>query len=411
MTKNTLTNCGKCGLCLNACPVYKTLKEEQASPRARLQLIKAYDNDTLASTPLLKEIISKCLMCGSCAANCPSGIDHYSKFMEMREKMVKAHGETPAIKSLIYLLAREYRLKFGANLARTGQNLVPDSIARTYKFGNIPVKNFPKLNSTPFRNANDTIISPDKKQIGTVVYFTGCATNYLYDDTGSAVIGILNHMGYKVIIPKDQTCCSIPLLFHGAADKAYKNITANINALKGYDADAILVDCSTCGEALKNEYPRFLEARGEPAFEADKISRNVTDILSFIDQQFEYLEFDQNFTTKIPVTYHAPCHTKNTFQSHIIAEKLLQKLPAIDYKRALDVEDCCGGGGTFFYEYPEISKKMMTHKILNAKASTATHWLTDCPVCRMNLSGNLANDETLKVVHPVTLIYEGLKKT
>ena len=39
-------------------------------------------------------------------------------------------------------------------------------------------------------------------------------------------------MGYKIIIPKDQTCCSIPLLFHGAADKAFKNITTNINAIK-----------------------------------------------------------------------------------------------------------------------------------------------------------------------------------
>ncbi|MBU0972093.1 MAG: (Fe-S)-binding protein, partial [Proteobacteria bacterium] len=60
-----LKNCGKCGLCLGACPVYKVLKEEQASPRARLQLIKAFENSTLEASPLLKELISKCLMCGS----------------------------------------------------------------------------------------------------------------------------------------------------------------------------------------------------------------------------------------------------------------------------------------------------------------------------------------------------------
>jgi len=324
--------------------------------------------------------------------------------------MVAAQGETPAIKSLIYLLANEYRIKLGAGLARTGQKFVPDSFARNYKLGNIPLKNFPKLNSTPLRKANEEVILPNKKQIGTIVYFTGCATNYLYDDTGVATIGILKHMGYKIIIPKGQTCCSIPLLFHGVADKAFKNITTNIAALKDHDCDAILVDCSTCGEALKNEYPRFLEDQGKNPSEAKAISSKVIDILSFIDQNFDRLEFDPDFTEKLSVTYHAPCHTKNTFQSHIIAENLIKRLPSVDYNRAADFDDCCGGGGTFFYEYPELSKKMVAKKIENAKAVQAKLWLTDCPVCRMNLAGNLNNNDNLKVLHPVTLIYSALKQ-
>ena len=410
MTKKTIQNCGKCGLCLNVCPVYKILKEEPASPRAKLQLIKAYENDTLCSSPLLKDIISKCLMCGSCTANCPSGIDHYSKFMEMRKKMVDEQGETPAIKSLTYLLAREYRLKFGAGLARTGQKFVPDSFARNHKLGNIPLKNFPTLNATPFRNAHDAIILPHKKPVGKVVYFTGCATNYLYDDTGVATIGILRHMGYEIVIPEDQTCCSIPLLFHGAADMASKNIFTNISALKGHDADAILVDCSTCGEALKNEYPRFVEKQGQNPSDAKAIAPKVIDILSFIEQQFDRLEFDPDITETVSVTYHAPCHTKNNFQSHIIVEKLIEKLPFVTYKRTPDMDECCGGGGTFFYEYPDVSKKMVDKKIENAKAVNVSQWLTDCPVCRMNLAGNLNIDDKLQVLHPVTLIYSALKQ-
>ncbi|MBT3176328.1 MAG: (Fe-S)-binding protein [Desulfobacula sp.] len=410
MTQKLIQNCGKCGLCLYVCPVYKILKKEQDSPRGKLQLIKAYDNKDLASSPLLKEIVSKCLMCGSCAANCPSGINHYSKFMEMRRKMVESQGQTPAIKSLIYLLGREHRLKFGAGLARTGQNFIPDNFAGKYKFGSIPLKNFPKLNSIPLRKANDEVILPYKKQIGTVVYFTGCATNYLYDDTGFAFIEILKHMGYTIIIPKDQTCCSIPLLFHGAADKAFKNIIANINAIKNHDADAILVDCSTCGEALKNEYPRFIENKGYDPFEAKKISSKVMDALSFIDKNFDRLEFDSSVKEKVSVTYHAPCHTRNSFGSHKIFENLIEKLPFVNYKKTVDVDECCGGGGTFFYEYPEISKKMVDKKIENAKAVKASLWLTDCPVCRMNIAGNLNHNDNLQVLHPLTLIHSALKQ-
>ena len=101
MSVNSDPNCGKCGLCLNNCPVYKALKEEQASPRARMQLIKAFESQDLASSQFLQEIMAKCLMCGACSAVCPSGIDHYTAFMKMREKMAQDHGDDLVIKSLI----------------------------------------------------------------------------------------------------------------------------------------------------------------------------------------------------------------------------------------------------------------------------------------------------------------------
>jgi glycolate oxidase iron-sulfur subunit len=76
----------------------------------------------------------------------------------------------------------------------------------------------------------------------------------------------------------------------------------------------------------------------------------------------------------------------------------------------VDVDECCGGGGTFFYEYPEISKKMVDKKIENAKAVKASLWLTDCPVCRMNIAGNLNHNDNLQVLHPLTLIHSALKQ-
>lgn len=410
MIEKVLQNCGKCGVCLSVCPVYEHLKEEQVSPRAKLQLIKAYENDKLTSSPLLKEIVSKCLMCGSCAANCPSGINHYSKFMEMRKKMVQEMGETAAIRTMIYLLARETRIKIGAGLARTGQKLIPDTIAKTFKMGNIPLKRFPKMNAIPFRQTHGTLLMPDKDPVGTVMYFTGCATNYLYEDTGTAVIDILKHMGYKVLIPNDQTCCSIPLLFHGSDDSALKNIVTNINSLKSPDVDAILVDCSTCGEALKNEYPMIFDDGTPENAAANIIASRVMHVLPFINQHLDLLEMVESPDQRTLVTYHAPCHTKNDARSHEIIETLLNKLPTVSYKKTFDTEACCGGGGTFFYEYPEISKKMADRKIEHARATKASLWLTDCPVCRINLAGNLDDNDRLQVLHPVTLIKAALKR-
>ncbi len=409
MTKKAAPNCGKCGLCLNVCPVYQQVKEEQTSPRAKMQLIKAHKEKSIHSSPYLKEIVSKCLMCGACAANCPSGIDHYTAFMKMREQMKEDIGESMSIRGMIYMLSKEHRLRLGTGMARTGQKLLPDKIARSLKLGNISANRMPELNRRPFRNACEQIIEPEAKLRGTVVYFTGCATNYLFDDTGFAAIGILKKMGFRIIIPKDQTCCGIPLLFHGAAKPAKKNIKANIRVFRDIEADAILVDCSTCGEALTHIYPSLFENHGTLSSDAKKIANKTIDVLTFIEQNRQYLDLNNTCNERPVVTYHAPCHSKNRLGIHLSAEKLIQTLPCVTYKKTADMEECCGGGGTFFYEYPKVAKKMMETKVDNVKAVGATVWLTDCPVCRINLGGNLKNKDKITVAHPLTMIHSALR--
>ncbi len=408
-TTKVLSNCGKCGLCLSVCPVYQTLKEEQASPRARLQLIKAHENNTLASSPLLKEIISKCLMCGACAVTCPSGINHYERFMEMRQKMAEDLGETPAIKGLIYLLAREFRLKTGAKLAKASQALTPKFLSDKYRLGNIPVSQFPKLNSKPFRETSDQRAGQAMR--GRILYFTGCATNYMFEDTGKAVLAILTGLGYEVITPKAQTCCAIPLLFHGAAARAADNIRTNIQAFS-MPCDQIIVDCTTCGAALKDEYPAFIARQRKTdaslAAKAEEMSRKTTDILSFLAAH--KLDLNPDAPDLGRAVYHAPCHSRNSFNTHARVQALLKTLPNMEYIPTPEEGQCCGGGGTFFYEHPDIAKKMMDKKQNQIKNSRADLWLTDCPVCRINLAGNLDKKDRIRVCHPVVPISWAMNK-
>lgn len=402
-------NCGKCGLCLTSCPVYRQLKEEQASPRARMQLIKAHEKKNLSSSPYLKEIMSKCLMCGACSANCPSGIDHYSAFMKMREKMARDHGEPVAIKSLIYLLSKDLRTRLGSKIARTGRKMLTARLAKSLKLGSIPLEKFPEINQKPLRDTIGLTALPIGPKKGTVAYFTGCASNYLFEDTGLSVVGILTHMGYEVILPKNQTCCSIPLLFHGAADKARHNIDKNIQAFKTLDVQAVITDCSTCKEAFTKVYPSLFQDRSDTLDTILPISQKTTDILTFVHQHINEIDFKDS-SEKTVVTYHAPCHSRNGSTISHIATELIEQIPSVTYKETPDMQECCGGGGTFFYEYPDISKKMVENKIQSARTVGAQKWLTDCPVCRLNLAGNLKGEDNLDVLHPITLIYSAVRQ-
>ncbi len=404
----TTGNCGKCGICLSVCPVFKVLKEEEASPRARIQLIRAYEEKRLPSSPLLKELISKCLMCGSCAAACPSGVDHYAKFMQMRSELIDTHGDRVEIRGLVYLLAKEQRLRFSMGMARVGQAVLPDFVGKKYKLGNIAIPDYPKLNKKPFRSAIPEESVPKGEERGTVLYFTGCATNYIFDQTGFATINLLTQMGYRVITPKKQKCCSIPMLYHGGVKEAQTNIENNVALFDQESIEAVIVDCPTCGSALKKEFPAMMRKFGLDADGADRIAAKTHDLMSFIYEHLELLDFeDAPPSIETQVTYHLPCHLKNSFVS---AERVLQEISVIDYIPAANSTDCCGGGGTFFYEYPEVSKKMASAKIESARQTGATLWLTDCPICKINLEGQLDENDTLEMMHPAVYLDSLLKK-
>ncbi len=400
--QKTTGNCAKCGICLQVCPVYKVLKEEHASPRARIQLIKAFDNKKLPSSPLLKELISKCLMCGSCTANCPSGVDHYSQFIEMRSQLIAEQGDRVEIRSLVYLLAKEQRLRFAMGMAKVGQVILPNLFQKQYKLGRISLSSYPKLNKKAFRSEVPEEVAPEGEERGTVLYFTGCATNYIFSETGFSTLKVLSRMGYRVIIPKKQTCCSIPMLFHGGVEEARDNILTNIECFQHENVEAVIVDCPTCGSAFKNEFPAMMRKFGLDDTTALAISGKTTDLMSFIYDRVDLLKFSEESGTETEIaTYHLPCHLKNSFVS---AERVLENIPGVHYVAASDRDECCGGGGTFFYEYPEISGEMVKGKIEHALETGASVWLTDCPVCRINLAGQLKTDDNMKMMHLVTFL-------
>lgn len=402
MNSKTANKCGKCGFCLAVCPVYSVMSQEQASPRAKMQLIRAFAEGKLESSGLLKDIMSKCLMCGSCTAACPSEVEHYPQFMRMRSEMIRDHGEKIEIRGLIYMLAKERRLKIAASLAKVGHTVAPKALVGKCSVGNIPVSRLPKLNGRSFRARVGKVVEPASECRGEVLYFTGCATQYIFANTGLATVRLLNRMGYRVIIPDSQVCCSVPMLLHGAVGQARENILSNVACLGREGVAAIIVDCPTCGSTIKNEYPKIIEKFGEDGSKAELISEKVIDIMSFVYDRWDLLELDETEAMEdTRVTYHAPCHLKNVFVS---SEQVLKKLKGIIYLPVPDSMECCGGGGTFFYEYPEVSSVLAGRKVKSAEGSGADLWLTDCPVCRINLDGHQTEGKQLKLMHPVELL-------
>ena len=72
-----LDSCVHCGFCLQACPTYLALEDENDSPRGRLVLMRAAVEGTIAlDDPDVSTHLSRCLGCRACESACPSGVPY-----------------------------------------------------------------------------------------------------------------------------------------------------------------------------------------------------------------------------------------------------------------------------------------------------------------------------------------------
>jgi len=408
MESEEVYRCGKCGICMQVCPVYRQMPDETAGPRAKVQLIKHYAEQDLDTSENLNEIVSRCLMCGACTAVCPSQVEHETIFMRMRRNMAKDHGQDWLKRLLFHFLSHKEQLKLAAKISVFGRNVVLDKLLKNFHVGKLRIGNLPKLNNPPFRDQYPSIVEPKGKTLGKVLYFTGCGTNFLYGTVGQATVKVLTTMGFTVEIVADQVCCGMALFLRGALEKAKANIIENVALFNRPDAVAVITDCATCGGALRHAYPGVLKELGCSTAEAEALAGRVRDISEFVMEHWEKLETHLGETGQQRVTYHSPCHLRNSQKVQNVVEQLLEQLPGVEYKQAADFDKCCGGGGTFFYDYPDISRKMVEEKIKNAQATGASKWVTGCPGCSINLAGNLNADSKINVVHPMELICDML---
>lgn len=401
--------CGKCGLCLTACPVYRVTREETAAPRAKVHLIRSYAEGRLAATDRMQDKLQCCLMCGACTAMCPGGVHHDVLFMRMRDEMGTRRGQSHELRALGAILPKENRRRLAATAARLGTTSLAQRIIGRMRIGHIPVENFPSPNRVPFRDQLPAVIEPEGPARGTVAYFTGCATHHVFEKTGHAAVGVLRRMGYRILIPDGQGCCGLPLFFHGDIRRSTESIRANVDAFAHSDCDAIVVDCATCGTALGHAYPRLMAEMNLPETPARQMAEKVWNIGEFVLAHFDALSpCLAQHRPRRRVTYHQPCHLKHHGRGDYPVEALMARLPHVDYRPAPDRDACCGGGGLFFNAYPDIAKRMVDAKIARAAATGAQIWATGCPGCRVQLSGNLPQKGMLEVCHPVEVVAQGL---
>lgn len=400
-----LHNCLKCAACQAVCPTYKVTRMERHAPRGRVQMVKKYLEGDLDVTRGLQEALMSCILCESCTQACPSGVRLDRVFENMRMELHKALGSTYSKKALFAALKNPMLMRLGARIGRVGQKAFLAPLNINLKVGRIPIKRLPTFNESSFRVKMGEVVPARGKRRGRVLYFTGCATDLINESVGNAVVGVLTRLGLEVIIPQDQVCCSVPIFLSGARWEAVPNIEKNLAIFDRDDADAIVVDCATCGGGLKKSIPHLAEDLGLDTEKAARIAAKVKDVSEIVADRIEDLELVKPSPgSPVTVTYHDPCHLVRSMGVAREPRALLEILEDVRLVEMVGADQCCGGAGSFQFEHVEMSAGVTGRKKESIRSTGASLVATGCPGCRLTLSGNLCEEADPLVVHTIELL-------
>lgn len=67
----------------------------------------------------------------------------------------------------------------------------------------------------------------------------------------------------------------------------------------------------------------------------------------------------------------------------------LLQTAGLDYAPSADEDVCCGFGGSYSLEFPEISAEILRRKLDHVEATGADILVTDCPGCVLQLRGGM----------------------
>lgn len=251
---------------------------------------------------------------------------------------------------------------------------------------------------------------------GTVVLFSTCYGDFNTPNVPIAAVKVLEHNGFRVILPGDlvdpaatgpsqgpATCCGMPNLDGGDVQAFIKKVQYNVEILYPQVRAGlkIVVPGPTCSYTMKKEWPEYLPTEATRA-----VAAATMDLMEFLvelgKKRVLSLEFKQGLGN---IAYHTACHLRAQ-KIGFPGQRVLSKVPDTDVRL---VEECSAVDGTWgmkaaHYATGRRYAQKLTRGVAEAEPDIV---VTDCTLSalRIDHEARLAG-QPVRVMHPVEAVAE-----
>jgi len=361
-----LQTCVHYGFCTNTCPTYVLTRDENESPRGRIDLIRAMlekggppERDTVRH-------LDNCLSCLSCMTTCAVNVDYVHLIDRARAYIESNFRRPPAERVVRALLARvlPHPRIFGGALAvgRLARPLRP-LLPRRWRT---------MVDMIPPHVAPD-VLAPQVFRAGgavrkRVALLAGCAQQALNGDINAATIRLLRRHGCEVVIAAGSGCCGSLNLHMGREEEARAFARQNIRAwekVREGGLDAIIINASGCGTTVKDYGHQFTRepSMAQPAAEIAALTRDVSEFLWAIG-----LRKPSAGVPAYRVAYHDPCSMQHV-QRVIEQPRALLRAAGFEVVDVPERHFCCGSAGTYNLLQPDMAKALGKRKAAHIRST------------------------------------------
>jgi len=409
-----LVSCMRCGMCQAVCPIFAQTGREGDVTRGKIALLDGLANEMLTDPEGINEKLNKCLLCGTCQSNCPSGVSVMDIFLKARAIMTGYFGLPPVKQAIFRGMLKNPKLfnaltsmgaKFQGIFTKKVDGMLGSSCARF----NMPVigeRHFNALAETPLRKIVPELDTPAGKSGLRVAFYVGCVIDKIFPHVGESILKVLEHHGVGVYMPSGQACCGIPAMASGDTDTFDSLVGINVERFKENEFDYLITGCATCTSTIKELWPRMYNGPSAHKYDLGVLERKTMDISQFLVDVLKVESKELNGGKG--VTYHDPCHLKNSLGITAQPRTLIQAA-GCDFKEMVDAGTCCGCGGSFNIAHYDMSKKIGSRKADNILSSGAETAATSCPACMLQITDMLSQKGAkMDVKHVIELYADSL---
>lgn len=408
-----LVGCMRCGMCQAVCPIFAQTGREADVTRGKLALLDGLAREMLTDAEGVNEKLNRCLLCGTCQANCPSGVKIMDIFLKARAIMTGYFGLSPVKRAIFRGMLQNPKLfnaltGMGAKFQGLFTKKVDDMLGSSCARFNAPVigdRHFRGLAEKPLHKIVPELDTPAGKSGIRVALYVGCVIDKIFPHVGQSIIDVLTRHGVGIYMPSGQACCGIPALSSGDTETFDTLVAMNVQRMGEGEFDYLVTGCATCTSTIKELWPRMFTGPSALKYDIGVIERKTMDISQFL---VDILKLEpKGQPGGRTVTYHDPCHLKNSLG--ITAQpRTLIKAAGCGFKEMAEAGVCCGCGGSFNIAYYEMSKKIGSRKADNIMASGADTVATSCPACMLQITDMLSQKKAgIDVKHVIELYADG----
>ncbi|MEE8228967.1 MAG: LUD domain-containing protein [candidate division NC10 bacterium] len=412
--------CIRCASCANVCPTYRVVGGHVFghiyTGVIGVVITPFHHGWEAAAVPQ-----EACLLCRACYDACPVEIDLPRMIVAMRSQIVEQEEHKKKAKGIRRLFLDKILPNptlFNLTLRLGAIAQLPFTRGRTvlrelpWPLKNLSsIRAMPALATRPLRSRVGEVLSARGEAKRTVTFFGSCLIDQFYPEIGEAVIKVLNHYGVTVHYPKGQSCCGLPAYYEGHKETATRMARDLIAALEANPDEQIVTATPPCGITLKQYVPKLV--KGDPLWEerGRSLAARTSDFSEYLVEVLGLGDETLGSATseKVPLAYHDSCSALRGLRVQEPQRRLLGMLGRYELRELDEIGECCGFGGHFSADYPDVAGEVLKRKIAAIERTGARVVALDSPGCLLQIRGGLLKQGSpIEVRHIAELLAEAL---